>query len=210
MAFCPKSFVQVRQLSTTAASLQMVKPKIQLFTLEGRYASALFSAASKEKELAKVEKDVAAFGALVKKDKPLRDLLLNPLNKKSLKAEALAFVFAKTKASPRVANVFTAMAENNRLAMINAVVESFDSIMAAERGEVQCEVTTAKALDAAGLKEVTATLQAFVAKGESIKLNTKVDPAIIGGMKVSIGDKYVDMSIASKIKKYTSVISTGL
>jgi len=208
MAFCPKSFV--RQLSTSAASLQMVKPKVQLFTLEGRYATALYSAASKNKELGKVEKDVAAFGALLKKDEPLRELLLNPLNKKSLKAEALAFVFSKTKASPLVANVFTAMAENNRLSMVNDVVESFDVIMAAERGEVACEVTTAKALDAAGLKEITATLQAFMAKGESIKLATKVDPAIIGGMKVSIGDKFVDMSIASKIKKYTGVISTGL
>ena len=42
---------------------------------------------------------------------------------------------------------------------------------------------------------------------ETIQLSAKVDPTIIGGMVVSIGDKYVDMSVASKVKKYTDLIS---
>ena len=37
----------------------------------------------------------------------------------------------------------------------------------------------------------------------------KVDPSIIGGMVVSIGDKYADMSIASKMKKYTELIKAA-
>lgn len=44
--------------------------------------------------------------------------------------------------------------------------------------------------------------------GQAILLTTKVDPSIIGGMIVSIGDRYVDMSVASKIKKYSEIIST--
>ena len=39
--------------------------------------------------------------------------------------------------------------------------------------------------------------------------NYKVDPAIIGGMVVSIGDKYADMSIATKMKKYTDLIKAA-
>jgi F-type H+-transporting ATPase subunit O len=42
---------------------------------------------------------------------------------------------------------------------------------------------------------------------EVIKLTAKVDPSIIGGMIVSIADKYVDMSVATKVKKYTDIIS---
>lgn len=42
---------------------------------------------------------------------------------------------------------------------------------------------------------------------ETIHLTAKVDAALIGGMVVSIGDKYVDMSVASKVKKYTDLIS---
>ncbi|XP_018012170.1 ATP synthase subunit O, mitochondrial, partial [Hyalella azteca] len=198
--------LQARQLSTSSASQQLVKAPVQLFTLEGRYATALYSAASKQKALPQVEKDLKEFGSLLKTDKPLKELLLNPLLKKELKKEALNFALTKKKANNLTINLFGALAENNRLAKVDAVLSSFDTIMAAERGEVVCEVTTAKPLDAAGQKEVQAALGAFLKKGETLNLTMKVDPSIIGGMVVSIGDKYVDMSIASKINKYTQVI----
>lgn len=68
----------------------------------------------------------------------------------------------------------------------------------------------AQPLDAATQKELEATLKAFVKSGQVIKLTTKVDPAIIGGMVVSIGDKYVDMSMASKINRYTSLLQEAV
>lgn len=56
--------------------------------------------------------------------------------------------------------------------------------------------------------ELQSTLKLFAKKGENILLTSRVDPNIIGGMIVSIGDKYVDMSVASKIKKYTELLQT--
>jgi F-type H+-transporting ATPase subunit O len=38
----------------------------------------------------------------------------------------------------------------------------------------------------------------------------QVNPALLGGMIVNVGDKYVDMSLASKIKKYTEVLKTAV
>merc|ERR1711872_566995 len=176
-----------RQFSTSTPSKQLVKPPIQLYSLEGRYASALYSAAHKQKALPQVEKDLLAFDAIMKKD-------------------AISSVLTESKASPLSINVLCAMAENGRLGMTHSMVSSFSSIMGAVRGEVECEVTTAKKLGAAEMKELETTLAAFLKKGQSLKLSTKVDPAIIGGMLVSIGDKFVDLSIASKINKYTELI----
>lgn len=51
--------------------------------------------------------------------------------------------------------------------------------------------------------------QKFVKSNETIHLNAKVDTAIIGGLVVAIGDKYVDMSVATKIKKYTDLLSAA-
>jgi F-type H+-transporting ATPase subunit O len=65
-------------------------------------------------------------------------------------------------------------------------------------------------LDDATKKELQTVLQSFAKKGENILLEMKVDPTLIGGMIVSIGDKYVDMSTASKIKKYTEVIKAAI
>uniref|UniRef100_A0A6A7FMF1 Oligomycin sensitivity conferral protein n=1 Tax=Hirondellea gigas TaxID=1518452 RepID=A0A6A7FMF1_9CRUS len=210
MAATSPFLILARKLSTSSASQQLVKAPIQIFTLEGRYATALYSAATKQKVLPQVEKDLKEFRILLKSDKPLRDILMSPLTPKDLKKEAINFVISKKKNSPLTGNLLCALAENGRLAKVNGVVDAFETIMAAERGEVVCEVTTAKALDAAGLKEIEGALRAFLKKGETLNLTTKIDPSIIGGMLVSIADKYVDMSIASKISKYTKVIQEAV
>ena len=78
------------------------------------------------------------------------------------------------------------------------------------RGEVVCEVTTAKAMTGSMKAEVTGALKAFLKEGESIQLTAKVDPSIIGGMIVVIGDKYADMSLKTKINKYTALIQQAV
>ena len=65
-------------------------------------------------------------------------------------------------------------------------------------------------LDAALQQELDAALKAFVKSGQVIKITSRVDPSIIGGMIVSIGDKYVDMSTASKVKRYTDLIKAAV
>lgn len=52
--------------------------------------------------------------------------------------------------------------------------------------------------------------QKFLKGNETLQLTANVDPTLIGGMVVSIGDKYVDMSVASKVKKYTELISAAV
>lgn len=75
---------------------------------------------------------------------------------------------------------------------------------------MQCEITSARELDADQKQKLQQVLKTFVKPNESILLTTKVDPSIIGGLVVSIGDRYVDMSVASKIKKYSDLISTAI
>jgi len=106
--------------------------------------------------------------------------------------------------------LFGALAENGRLNRLNSVVGAFDKMMSAHRGEIQCVVTTAKTLDQAQLGELKGALQGFLKKGEVLQLETKVDPSLIGGMVVTIGDKYVDMSMATKLKLYTNVIKQAV
>jgi len=202
--------VLVRGFSSSAArNAGLVKPPIQVFGTEGRYAAALFSAASKNKALEAVEKDLNTFQATLKKDKKLAEFLANPSIKKGLKAEGLAGALTKLQMNAISKNLFTAIAENGRFNLLDSVIGSFGTIMSAHRGEVVCEVVTAKALEPAMQKEVEATIALFLKKGDKSKVGYKVDPAIIGGMVVSIGDKYADMSIATKMKKYTDIIKAA-
>lgn len=102
------------------------------------------------------------------------------------------------------------MAENGRLGRLQGVARAFAEIMSAHRGEVKAVVTTAKPLDAQQLKELGAVLQVFIKKGNTLQLETKVNPALIGGMVVSLGDRYIDLSIASRLNTYSNIVKETL
>ena len=70
-------------------------------------------------------------------------------------------------------------------------------------------MTTAKALDGAMAKEVEATLNSFLKKGQKANIAYAVDPALVGGIVVSIGDKFCDMSMASKLNKYSELLKAA-
>lgn len=198
----------VRKFSTSNVASQLIKPPVQIFGIDGRYATALYSAASKQKTLEAVEKDLLKLQTSLKTDAKFREFIQNPTIKRSLKAEALKAVSSKISLKPESANLLQAMAENGRLKKLDGVINAFKTIMAAHRGEVTCEVITARDLDADQKQKLQGVLKSFLKPGQSLLLTTKVDPSIIGGMIVSVGDRYVDMSVASKIKKYSEIIST--
>lgn len=145
----------------------------------------------------------------MKSDAKLADYMKDPSIKRSVKSEGFKAVGSKLGFNAATSNLLQLLAENGRLGMLNQIINAFKQIMAANRGEVVCEVTTAKPLDPDSKAKLESTLKLFMQKGQTILLTTKVDSTIIGGMVVSIGDKYVDMSIASKVKKYSDIIRTA-
>ncbi|XP_022122524.2 ATP synthase subunit O, mitochondrial [Pieris rapae] len=203
-----KTNMLVRSLSTSSAAAQLVKAPVQVFGIDGRYATALYSAASKSKSLDTVEKELVNFQKSIKTDAKLKEFLLNPVLKRSIKSEALTHLASKTNMSPNTGNLLSLLAENGRLSKLDAIINAFKIIMAAHRGEVTCKVITAKPLDASQKQNLEAALKKFLKGNESLHLTASVDPSLIGGMIVSIGDRYVDMSVASKVKKYSELIST--
>ncbi|KAG9348796.1 hypothetical protein AGOR_G00217900 [Albula goreensis] len=199
--------LQVRQFSSTASRpvAKLVKPPIQVYGVEGRYATALFSAASKQNKLDQVEKELAKVTGLIANTK-LSSIVMNPHVKRSIKQKTFSDALTKEKLSPITINLINVLAENGRLTLTPDVISAFGKMMSAYRGEVLCSVTTAQPLDEANLADLKTALNGFLQKGETLKLETKSDPSILGGMIVSIGDKYVDMSTKTKIQKLTKII----
>uniref|UniRef100_H3CU49 ATP synthase peripheral stalk subunit OSCP, mitochondrial n=2 Tax=Tetraodon nigroviridis TaxID=99883 RepID=H3CU49_TETNG len=198
---------QARQLSTSVVrpAAKLIKPPIQVYGVEGRYATALFSAASKQKKLDQVEQELAKVTTLIK-DPKLSSIVMNPHVKRNIKQKTFSDALTKAKLSPMIINLINVLADNGRLTLTGDVISAYGKMMSAHRGEVICSVTTAQPLDAANLAELKVALNGFLQKGETIKLETKTDPSILGGMVVSIGDKYVDMSTKTKIQKLTKLI----
>ncbi|KAK1344359.1 hypothetical protein QTO34_014926 [Cnephaeus nilssonii] len=184
---------------------QARRPPVQIYGVEGRYATALYSAASKQNKLEQVEKELARVAQLLKEPK-MAASILNPFTKRSIKVKSLNDMTTKEKFSPLTSNLINLLAENGRLTSTPAVISAFSTMMSVHRGEVPCTVTTASALDEASLSELKTVLNSFLGKGQVLKLEVKTDPSIMGGMIVRIGEKYVDMSAKTKIQKLSKAM----
>lgn len=192
--------------SAAAGQEGLVKPPVAVFGIEGRYAHALYSAASKKNSLDKVEQELNDFQKLVTGEQKLQDFLSNPTLRKEQKQSLIEAVMKKQNYSNITVNLFSALGENNRFNRIDGVVKTFNTIMSAHRGEVVCTITSAKQLNDKNMKALQTVLNDFVKQGETLKIEMKVDPSLLGGMVVEVGDKYIDMSTATKIKKMTEAL----
>ena len=110
-------------------------------------------------------------------------------------------MFDGPKTSSVTKNLMLTMASNNRIGEATKVVDAFSEYMKASRGEVECVITSAVALSKAQAKKVADALKAEVG-GKAVAISQVVDPSILGGLTVQIGDKYLDMSVSSKINTF--------
>lgn len=142
-----------------SSSASQVKVPLQLFGLEGRYATALYKAATQLKELDSVENELNQVQAAIKNNPKLREAIVSPIINAKLLETTLKGVGTTAKLSSATTNLLVLLAENRRLKKIDGVINAFRQIMSAHRGEVICEVVTARALDGGQRKQLEDVLR---------------------------------------------------
>jgi F-type H+-transporting ATPase subunit delta len=170
----------------------------------GRYATALFEIARDSKALDKLEADVAAFEAALAESPELREMLASPVFTREDQGRAIAAIAKKMELGPTLANTLGLMAQNRRLFVVPATLAQAKALVAAERGEVTAEVTSAKPLTKGQTEALAATLKASV--GKDVRLEVTVDESLIGGLVVKVGSRMVDSSIRSKLAQLQNVM----
>jgi F-type H+-transporting ATPase subunit delta len=162
-----------------------------------RYAQALFDLAREEKRVAAVEKDLKELKAMIAGSPDLRTLILSPKFKADAKGKGLAAVAAKAKFNDTTRKFLGLVAANGRANQLSGVIAAFEALAAAERGAISAQVTTAVPLSPAQAKGVAAALRQ--ALGKDPEIETRVDPAILGGIRVKVGSRLYDASLKSKL-----------
>lgn len=132
---------------------------LQMFGLEGRYATALYIAATKLKQLDSVESELNQIQVAMKKSPKLREAIVSPIINAKLLETTLKEVGTAAKLSSATTNLLVLLAENRRLKKIDGIFNAFREIMSAHRGEIICEVTTARSLDAGQRKQLEEVLR---------------------------------------------------
>jgi len=183
-------------------------PPLKLFGIPARYANATFTAASKQGCLEQVESELLAFKGVVASKPEFREFLANPTVSRQLKVDAVEKLFDGPKTSMVSKNLFMAMAGNARMADCDKVADCFVDLMKAKRGELDAVVTTAEPLTEENVAFVTKLLKSKN-DGKDMSITTAVDPTLIGGLTVKIGDKFIDLSVKSRIDTMTSVLRSA-
>ncbi|MEM7692824.1 MAG: F0F1 ATP synthase subunit delta [Pseudomonadota bacterium] len=162
-----------------------------------RYASALFELARDSDALDAVEKGVDDMRALLAESVDLRRLVKSPVFSAEDQEKAIGAVMEKAGVAGLTANFVKLSARNRRLFALPDMLEAFQSLLSEHRGETLAVVTSAEPLSDAHmttLKEVLAEKA-----GGTIKLETHVDPSLIGGLIVRLGSQMIDTSVKTRL-----------
>ncbi|QLL33413.1 hypothetical protein HG536_0E03240 [Torulaspora globosa] len=195
-----------------ASSTKAVKPPVQLFGLDGTYATALFTAASKNSSIEAVSKSLNSLSQTIEKDPKLKDILANPALSSQDRNVVVKTLSEQPNVDSTVVNLLKVLAENNRLDIFTKVNSQFTTLTDAYNGLVKGTVITAQPLDSKSFKRIERALAQsnLVGQGKTLKLENSVKPEIQGGLIVEIADKTVDLSIASKIQKLNKVLDESI
>jgi F-type H+-transporting ATPase subunit delta len=166
-------------------------------SMAGRYAAALFDLAKEERQLPQVEADLAAFQTMLDESADLRRLIRSPVIAADDQAKALGAVLTKAGASALTANFFKLIARNRRLFAVADMVRDFRALLAHDRGEVSADVASAHPLTPEQFSALKDALRVQI--GKDVQVNTRVDPALLGGLVVKVGSKMIDSSLRTKL-----------
>jgi F-type H+-transporting ATPase subunit delta len=163
----------------------------------GRYALALFDLAGERRALGAVEADLKWLEAALAESRDLRTLVGSPGFSAEDKGRGLAAVAERAGLDGVTRKFLGLLAANGRASVLPAAIAAFKALAAKARGAVSAEVTTALPLSPAQARGVSAALRQ--ALGKDPEITTRVDPAILGGIRVQVGSRLFDASLRSKL-----------
>ena len=162
-----------------------------------RYARAAFDLAQDQDVLDKVRGDMIRLKALLLESAELRTFVVSQAYSSDIKLGGLLAVSKKLKLTKVTANLLGVMAANRRLDQLFPTITAFLKRYEAHKGIVSAEVTSAVALTAPQLDDLKRALAK--ALGHQADIDTRVDPAILGGLKVRVGSRLFDASLKTKL-----------
>lgn len=163
-----------------------------------RYAKALFEAAKERNALDQTGEEWQAVVAVWNNHRELREWAGHPRVSSGEKKEVYDKLLKDLGDLTR--NLLHLLAERNRESAIEAIGAEYKGLAYEAKGVAEAEVITPQPLTKAGEKELIAVFQQMI--GKTLVITNRVDPDILGGAIVRIGDRLYDGSLSSKLKRF--------
>jgi F-type H+-transporting ATPase subunit delta len=169
------------------------------------YAQALFELADRDGKLDIFSEQLESIADVFNTQSELRQLMFHPQVKAEVKKDTLRQIFG-TDTDQMVMNFLWLLVDRRRITGINTIWRQYRTLVNEARNLEEAEVTTAAPLGNAAQKTLQEKLSALT--GKNIVLHTKIDPQIIGGVIVRMGDKLIDGSVARQLSDLRCTLSS--
>ena len=169
-----------------------------------RYAEAAFEIGRADGTLDAWERDMATIGETMRHPE-LRRLLQHPAIPFSEKERVLRRVMRRGVAAGPI-NLVLLMVRRGRPGAIDGMIERFTALLRRHRGIALAEVRTALPLDDGQRAELVSRLRTLT--GSQVEVDETVDPDLIGGIAVRIGDQLYDATVRSRLERLRARLTT--
>ncbi len=160
-----------------------------------RYSKAIIDIATSTGRAEAVNNDMKSIVLAVSQNAELKEFLANPVIKLENKKAALTSIFSDIQAETK--SLFHLLFENKRFEILESIAQQYNALYDQSIGVEIAKVTTAFPITADLQTKVLAKIAEF--SNKKITIENIVDPAIIGGFILRVGDKQYNASVASKL-----------
>ena len=162
-----------------------------------RYAKAILDIAQTSGKADAVNNDMKSIVAAVADSLELKDFLLSPIIKMEVKKSALSEIFSNVQAETN--SLFHLLYENKRFEILASIATEYNRLFDESNGIELAKVTTAFPITAELETKVLAKIAEF--SNKKITIENIVNPSIIGGFILRVGDQQYNASVSSKLSE---------
>jgi F-type H+-transporting ATPase subunit delta len=161
------------------------------------YARSLFEVAQEQGKLDEVREQLGQFADAMQDDHDLQVFFFSPYFSTQEKDDGLDR--AVSGADPTVVNFLKLLIENHRMPVIFRVRRGYDELWEEENKLLPVQVTSAVALDETTVKQIGDRIASQT--GRRVDLSATVEPDILGGIVVRVGNQVLDASVRNRLEQ---------
>ena len=169
------------------------------------YANALFESAKELDKLDQIHEQLGEFADAMNDNRDLQVFLFSPYFSSAEKREGISR--AVSGAEPEFVNFLELLAEKHRMPAIFRIRRGFDELWSEEKKRLEVTLTSAVELDAKVAERVGDEIARQTDR--EIDLFTEVDPEILGGLVLRVGNRVLDASLRSKLERLRKEVAAA-
>lgn len=176
-------------------------------TIAKRYAKALVQIGAESGLMDSFRQELVAVNSVVSADKEIQSFFANPAFTAEQKKAVMKVLISKTGCSELVANFLMLLVDKKRQSFISQIVLNYEKLADEFSGLIRPCVTTAFALDENQVASIKTALESKTGKKAIPQVD--VDPSLIGGVVVQIGDMVYDSSVKTQLNRIQDILQKG-